>query len=108
MRICTWNVKSFSLGAISQLKTVLEVYKTNIIALQEMRWTGQGQTNLSSCDIYYSGHASRLEFGCGFAVSGDLRNLVTRFTAVDERLADIRIKAKCLKSLVEITSLVES
>ena len=59
-----------------------------------MRWTGQGQTNLSSCDIYYSGHSSRHEFGRGFAVTGDLRNLVSRFTAVDERLAAIRIKAK--------------
>ena len=58
-----------------------------------MRWTGQGRTNLSSCDIYYSGHASWNEFGCGFAVSGDLRELVSRFTPVDERLAAIRIKA---------------
>ena len=53
-----------------------------------------GTNNLSSCDIYYSGHASRHEFGCGFAVTGDLRNIVSRFTAVDERLAAIRIKAK--------------
>ena len=59
-----------------------------------MRWTGQGQTSLSFCDVYYSGHASRHEFGCGFAVRYDLRNLVSRFTAVDERLAAIRIKAK--------------
>ena len=59
-----------------------------------MRWTGQGQTNLSSCDVYYSGHASRHEFGCGFLVRGNLRDLVSRFTAVDERPAAIRIKAK--------------
>ena len=69
--ICTWNVRSLNkLGAISQL----QAYKTDIIALQEMRWTGQGRTNLSSCDVYYSGHASRHEFGCGFAVSGNLKN----------------------------------
>ena len=49
LRICSWNVRSLNkLGAISQLETVLEVYKVDIIALQEMRWTGQGQTNLSS------------------------------------------------------------
>ena len=95
LRICTWNVRSLNkLGAISQLETVFEAYKTDIIAVQEMRWTGQGRTNISSCDVYYSGHVSRHEFGCGFAVSGDLRNLVSRFTAVDERLAAIRIKAK--------------
>ena len=59
-----------------------------------MQWTGQEQTNLSSCDVYYSGHACRHEFGCGFAVRGDLRKLVSRFTAVDERLAASRIKPK--------------
>ena len=61
-----------------------------------MRWTGHGRTNLSSCDVYYSGHASRQEFGCGFAVGKSLRHFVSRFTAVDERLAVIRIKAKYL------------
>ena len=59
-----------------------------------MLWTGQGQTNLSSCDVYYSVHASRHKFRCGFVGRGDLRGLVSRFTAVDERLAAILIKAK--------------
>ena len=76
------------------MEKVLKDYKADIIALQKMRWTGQGQTNLSSCDIYYSGHASRHEFGCFFAVRGNLRGLVWRFSAVDERLVAIRIKAK--------------
>ena len=34
-----------------------------------MRRTDQGCTNLSSCDVYDSGHASRHEFGCGFAAA---------------------------------------
>ena len=88
LKICTWNVRSLNKpGAVSQLETGLKDYKADIIALQDMRWTRQGQTNLSSCDVYYSGHASRHEFGCGFAVCGDLRDLVSRFTAVDEHLA---------------------
>ena len=88
LRICTWNVRSLNKPcAVSQLETVLKDYKADIIALQEMRWTGQGQTNLSSCD------ALLLELGCGFAVRGNLRALVSRFTAVDERLAAILIKA---------------
>ena len=60
LRICTWNVRSLNRpGAVSQLETVLKGYKADITALQEMRLTGQEQTNLSSCDVYYSGHASR-------------------------------------------------
>ena len=34
LRICTWNVRSLNKpGAVSQLETVLEVYKADIIAL---------------------------------------------------------------------------
>ena len=91
LRICTWNVRTLNRSvAVAQLKNVLSNYK----ALLEMRWVGQGRTNLRSCDVYYSTHASRHEFGCCFAVSGDLRKLVSRFIAVDERLAAMRIKAK--------------
>ena len=36
-RICTWNVRSLNKqGAVSQLGTVLELYKADINALQEM------------------------------------------------------------------------
>ena len=38
LRICTCNVRSLNkLDAISQLETVLEVYKADIIALQEIQ-----------------------------------------------------------------------
>ena len=91
LRIFTWNVRTlYRPGAVTQLDKVLSNCKADITALQEMQWTGQGRTNLSSCNVYYSGHASRHEFGCGFAVGKDLRDLVSRFTAVDERLAAIR------------------
>ena len=95
MRICTWNVRSiYRAAAVTQLEKVISNFKADITALQEIRWTSQGQTNLSSCDVYYSGHAFRHEFGCGFAVVENLRDLVARFTAVDKRLTAIRIKKK--------------
>ena len=95
LRVCTWNVRSlYRPGAATQLDNVLSNYKADITALQEVRWLGQGCLKQKSCDIYFSGHDSRHEFGCGFAVSGRLRHLVSRFNAVDERLAAIRIKAK--------------
>ena len=60
LRICTWNVRSLNKpGAVTYLEKAPRKYKTDITALQEMRWTGQGRKNLSSFDVYYSGHASR-------------------------------------------------
>ena len=94
LRICTWNVRTlYRSDADTQLEKVLSNYNADITALQEMRWTGQGCTNLSSCDVYYSGHASRHEFRYGFVVGESLRHLVSKFTAVGERLAGIRINA---------------
>ena len=62
-------------GVVTQLENVLSDYKADITALQEMGRTGQGRSNLSFCDIYYIGHASRHEFGCGFAVRRNLGDL---------------------------------
>lgn len=95
LRICTWNVRSlYRDGAKNELLKVVKEYKTDIIALQEMRLLGHGSEKHSNCDIYYSGHAKDHIFGCGFAVGKRLRHLVSKFTPISERIATIRIKAK--------------
>ena len=95
LRICTWNVRTlYRPGATIQLADVLENYKADITAIQEMRWTGHGCTKRKNCDIYYSCHEKRHEFGCGFVVGKRLRHLVSRFNPVSERIATIRIRAK--------------
>ncbi|XP_043947307.1 uncharacterized protein LOC122817927 [Drosophila biarmipes] len=74
-----------------QLADALEKLKA---VIQEMRWTGQGCSKRANCDIYYSCHAERREFGCGFVVSRRLRHHVSDFTPVSERLATIRVEAR--------------
>ena len=59
-----------------------------------MRWTGQQCKRLASCDVYYSCHIDKHEFGCGFVVSKKLRYLVSGFTPVNDRIATIRIRTK--------------
>ncbi|XP_051858036.1 uncharacterized protein LOC127565056 [Drosophila albomicans] len=54
----------------------------------------QGCSKRANCDIYYSCHAERREFGCGFVVSRRLRHHVSNFTPVSERLATNRVKAR--------------
>ncbi|XP_060665548.1 uncharacterized protein LOC132797786 [Drosophila nasuta] len=78
LRICTWNVRTLNWeGASIQLADALEKLKADITAIQEMRWTGQGCSKRANCDIYYSCHAERREFGCGFVVSRRLRHHVS-------------------------------
>ena len=95
LRIGTWNVRTLHrVGASAQLADALIKCKTDITAIQEMRWTGQGCKRLASCDLYYSCHVDKHEFGCGFVVNKRLRHLVSGFTPVNERIATIRIRAK--------------
>jgi len=98
LRICTWNVRSLNRPrAAEQLAEVLDCYKADITAIQEMRWDGPGKRKLKNCDIYYGDcyreRKQRL-FGCGFVVRGRLRHEVLSFRHVSERISTIRIKAK--------------
>ena len=69
----------------------------DITKIRERRWDGPGKKRLKDCDIYYGDcyreNKQRL-FGCGFVVSGTLRENVLGFRHVSERLITIRIKAK--------------
>ncbi|XP_043064519.1 uncharacterized protein LOC122320475 [Drosophila ficusphila] len=90
LRVCTWNVRTlYRPGAAQQLADTLNECKADITAIQEMRWKGQ-----ENCDIYYSCHTERHEFGCGFVVGAKLRHRVSHFLPINERIAIIRISAK--------------
>ena len=95
LRICTWNVRTLNGdGALIQLADALRYARADITALQEMRMAGQGCHKSTDCDIYYSGHANKRIYGCGFAVRRRLRHLVSNFAPISERIAAIRIKAQ--------------
>ena len=52
LRICTWNVRTlYTPDAVAQLENVFSNSKADIIALQEIRGTGQACTNIRSCDV---------------------------------------------------------
>lgn len=95
LRVCTWNVRTlYRPGAAQQLADTLMTLKADITAIQEMRWKGQGCIRKKNCDIYYSCHTDRHEFGVGFAVGAKLRRRVSHFTPISERTATIRIAAR--------------
>ncbi|XP_043065425.1 uncharacterized protein LOC122320881 [Drosophila ficusphila] len=95
LRVCTWNVRTlYRPGAAQQLADTLKKCRADIAAIQEMRWIGQGCIKKKDCDIYYSCHPERHEFGCGFVVGTRLRRRVSHFLPINERLATIRITAK--------------
>ena len=96
-RICTWNLQSMNTCSKQDLRRILNVFKADITALQELRWKGIGEEKDNTkyqCDIYHSGHPERREFGVGFAVKGKARFCISRWEPISERLCMLRIKGK--------------
>ena len=98
IKVATLNTRTmWRPGATQDLKKVLEKYGLDITALQEIRWKGKGEIKDRSrhqCDLYYSCHPSKHEFGVGFAARGKARYCVTRWTPINERLCMLRLKSK--------------
>jgi sorting nexin-29 len=95
LKIATWNVLSlYRAGTLRILLDELAKYKTDIAAIQEVRWLGKGTIEKSNCTVFYSCHEREHAFGTGFIVSKRVKHLVIGFTAVDHRISCIRITGK--------------
>ena len=82
-------------GRLDLIKALTE-YKSDITALQEVRWIGEGgiEDNRNKCVIYYIGDPEIHEKGVGFAIRGDARYCVTRCVPINRQLCILRLKAK--------------
>ena len=95
LRIGTWDFRTVHReGASVQLADALIKYRTDITAIQQIRWIEQRCKSLPSCDVYYSCHVDKHVFGCGIVVNKSLRHIASGFTPVNERIRTIRIRAK--------------
>ncbi|XP_042906181.1 craniofacial development protein 2-like [Parasteatoda tepidariorum] len=91
----TWNVRTlYRGGAVKKLTDVFLEYKLDVLAVQEMRWTGSGVMDKRNCSIYYSCHDRLHQFGTGFIVNKRIRDKVIEFKPVNERICRIRIKGR--------------
>lgn len=80
-------------GVATSLRSINH-YKLDLVAIQEMRWTGTGILEKRKHSVYYSCNDRLHEFGTGFVVRGDCRRLVIRFKPISPRLCLIRISGK--------------
>ena len=88
----SWNVRTLSeAGALKQLDDALATLSMDLVALQEIRWLGNGVHNRrgKQCyDIYYSCHHV---LGTGFPVGPRLKSVIINFKAINDRLCTLRI-----------------
>lgn len=73
------------------------------MAIQEIRWSGNGVIKGKNFSLYYSGtKEERGQAGTGFILLGKIRNNVIGFESINERICKIRLKGKYNVSLVNI------
>ena len=92
----TWNVRSLNkAGGLNNLKDIMEKYKLDILALQEIRWRGNDIMDTKNFSLLYSGH-DKNTFGTGFLISKKLKESLIDFQPISERICLIRIRGKLL------------
>ncbi|KAJ9589104.1 hypothetical protein L9F63_017608 [Diploptera punctata] len=93
MRVGTWNVLSLHRpGALKVLLEQLDLYKLDLLALQEVRWIGNGILEKKSHTIFYSCHKKGHAFGTGFVLHKRIKHLIMDFKAKSPRSCILRIK----------------
>ena len=89
----TWNVLSlYRAGAFRLLLDQINKYKTGIIAIQEIRWIGQGTLEEKDHTIFYSCDRKQHKLGVGCVVKKNFKHLVMDFEAISTRICTLRIK----------------
>jgi exonuclease III len=84
----------FRSGALKNLIKIIENYKTDILAVQETRWTGQHILEKKECTMYYSCHNKTHHFGTGFIINKDMKHLVMDFQPVSMRLCKLTVRGR--------------
>ena len=92
--IGTWNVKTLlKPGKMKELAEELTKTRLEIVALQEIRWSGNGVIKQKDFSLYYSGAKTQTgQAGIGFM--GKIRDNVIGFEAVNDRICKLRLKGK--------------
>ena len=89
------NKRNFHVSIFVTMKKLLsqlDSYKTDITALQEIRWTGEGIIDKKNHTIFYCSDRKRHMFGTGFIVNKRNKHLVTDFKAKTPRICKKRVR----------------
>ncbi|PSN38555.1 hypothetical protein C0J52_14819 [Blattella germanica] len=94
MFLGTWNVRTlYSSGALEILTRELDRTGLDIVALQEVRWPGEGSQESGKFTLYYGG-ATKPEFGTGFLVRRSILSAIRDIKFVSDRISYIILKGK--------------
>jgi len=92
----TWNIQTM-LQPGKMMEIADEVLKLGIdlVALQEIRWQGQGEINKKHFTVIYSGPENQTgQYVTGFIISRKIKKSILECEPVNDRFCRIRIRGK--------------
>jgi Reverse transcriptase (RNA-dependent DNA polymerase)/Endonuclease/Exonuclease/phosphatase family len=89
----TWNIRTLlEVGRMEEVGMEMERYKIGILALQEVRWSGEGRIDKEKYSMLYGGEDKQGKNGTAFMVDRALRDKIMEFKRINGRITYIRIK----------------
>jgi len=82
-------------GKMMEVAKELQKYAIDAIAVQEIRWQGEGRIDKKEFSMIYSGTSENTgQFGTGFLLSKAARNTLLEYENINHRICRIRVKGK--------------
>ena len=75
-RCWTWNVRSMNQGKLDVIKQKMARVNIDILAINELKWTGMGEFNSEDHYIYYCGQESLWRNGMALIINKRVSNAV--------------------------------
>src|SRR5699024_5620917 len=92
-KIGTWNIRTMLVGGkMEEVAREMLAYKIKILALQELRWAGEGRIDKEKYTLLYAGEEKQGRNGTGFMISREMRDKIKQFKRVSGRISCMRIE----------------